>query len=177
MSTPTSYLSSLVGASKLIGVVGSGALTGFTFAASFDSIPAIMTADLPGDKLVKAWNNLYTIGAPYAIAAIAVSTLGFYTAAYRTYTDSIHGDDEALRLVVAGTLSVGILVFTRIFMMPRSIQRLQARLAVIEIKKGKNKEPVVDLAAIRSDIWQWSTLNKVRFALAATSFSLGLAAL
>jgi len=171
-----STFSSLVGASKLIGVAASGILAGFQFASSFNSIPAIMLADLPADKLLKAWNGIYTTGTPYAMALIIGSSSAFYLAAYGEYTDPIRGhrDNDALRLLVAGTCALGIGAYTRILMVPGNIKRLQDRLALVE---KREVVPSGDLVAVTSDVWQWSTTNKFRVVLGGVAFGLGLSTL
>lgn len=56
--------------------------SGYSIGGSFNSIPALLAADMPAPHLVKAWDTLFETGKATIVPAIIVCAASFYLAAY-----------------------------------------------------------------------------------------------
>ncbi|KAG8984419.1 hypothetical protein FRB94_004815 [Tulasnella sp. JGI-2019a] len=177
-----SYLTSFVNASKLYGVAGLGIMTGVSIAASMNTMPALLESNLPADKLVEVWYNLTKEGNIIA-TPLTLSTIGaLFFVAYQRYThppllhittlSSYIHISEGVQLGISGALLIGVGLYTRILMTPKTIHRLRERKKTIDVAKRRGLEPHVEAHGVKTDLHHWSTLSRFRSGMYATALLL-----
>ena len=159
---------------------------GYSLGASYNTIPALIASDLPADKVVTSWDNIFEIGKNFAIPMVVLVSPLYWFVAYKRW-DSHYvtplgislGVDltEGVQFAIAGTVLATIGPFTRFLMYPYSIKHMKHRVEVVNQAKAQGLEPILDHEAIWDDIADWTRHNTMRTVVFTTAFFLGLTAL
>ncbi|KAG8960465.1 hypothetical protein FRC03_006513 [Tulasnella sp. 419] len=190
-----SYLSQFVHSAKLVGVASSGMLSGYLIASSTNTIPALLAARVPSDKLAQIWSDHYLHGHFISRSSVWISSAAFAFASYQryflpgnveayTYRNLFQrwtGFSEWAQLALAGAFVFSIGPVTTFFMDPTYNKRLELAAASTEAAKSRStstvRAAVLDDDAVREDVEGWNWVNSIRAGLTATGFAIGLLSL
>ncbi|KAG9002901.1 hypothetical protein FRB90_011289 [Tulasnella sp. 427] len=179
-TTKTSYLSTFVTSARLVGVLGTGIVAGYDIALSQNAIPAILTSSLPADRLVIAWDNIYSKSEAFGAPVLVGSLLAFLEAAYRAairpsiiYTPL--GLTSGTQLVLA-SFSILVAVPHTIFGVAPVVWRLKTASKNVEEATVRGGLAYVDAVGLREDVDAFRKRTAVRAGFFTVAFVLGLTA-
>lgn len=81
---------------------------------------------------------------------------------------------EGVQLGLSGALLVGVGLYTRFLMKPKTIHRLIERKRTIDVAKNRGVEPVVDAGGVETDLQRWSILSRFRTGIFAAALALAI---
>jgi hypothetical protein len=155
MDSPT-----LVRSAHLLGISSSIFLSGFSFAASFYTMPALSHASLPVQLL--GWLEVYDLGKLISPPVGAASSVlwGYLTyAAYSRKADGLFRKSWHSYLA-AGLLTFAILPWTLVIMMPSNKTLMEAAWKVQA--GGADAIKLENYAELEKSMELWGTLNWFR---------------
>ncbi|KAL1901248.1 hypothetical protein Cpir12675_000616 [Ceratocystis pirilliformis] len=136
--------------------------------------------DAPTDVMLKQWRNTFESGMRVFRPIFISTSLGFMGLAY-----ALNGRMRSRMLVASGLLSIAVIPYTYIFMMPTNRELLAIaaqRLDEQGIQKAQEKDNQADYVSALEDrarrlVDDWGVLNLGRAALGMASAALGMAAI
>ena len=146
----------------------------------------MLKTNLPPEKVVIMWDNIYQTGKRFFIPIANTSYLLFALAAYtnwssdlRTPLGDILGIDltEGVQLALAGGCLFSTLPFVLAFMLPYSVKRMKKRVEMVKVAGINQTEVILDERGLYDDVDSWMTMNSVRTGIFLSAFMLGLTAL
>lgn len=143
-------------------------------AAHFGVVPAILDpngVDLPVVTQVALWKWYFDRAKFHLVTAVAVSTFSFSTAAYLTTSSSFRE-----LLLCGAAMAFSIVPFTAVFMLPVNNELIEIFNLGLPEGDSKDSSPRTEERAIQA-IDKWRNLHRVRLALGAGAWIVGLSAL
>lgn len=120
-------------------------------------MPALIRQDVSQDALIRQWHGIYKRGAATMPALGASTTLGYWFVAYQ-----MMGSSEWRGFAAAGALTLAIVPFTLVVMMP-TIRELETEIAGEGGSAAKdNKKISRSRGTVEALLWKWTRLNVVR---------------
>jgi hypothetical protein len=164
---------------QTLGITSSFLLGGVSAGLSFFTIPRLLESPTP--LMLRQWRTMYIAGKHAAIPGAFLSSLSYFFLAYNALSSTNpfaggNGNGVGISYVVSGLLSVGIIPFTLLVLMPTNL-KLEAKEE--EVRALKDGDGLVEIGVAGGEtakvlVDRWGALNLVRVGMLITASVLGV---
>ncbi|KAG8945431.1 hypothetical protein FRC04_000806 [Tulasnella sp. 424] len=176
-----SFLTAFVRSSRIVGIVGTGLLTGQAFTLSYTVIPALVGPTITADRLALTWDKILHRADTFVVPCLLGSVAALLEAAYQAHVHetpavtTFLGITPARQLVIAAITTFAVMPYTAIVVFP-VMDRLSAIARNVEEKEMLGETPYVSEEVVQKDVQTWGKQTAFRGILFGTAFVLSLTA-
>ncbi|KAH7380917.1 hypothetical protein BKA64DRAFT_749649 [Cadophora sp. MPI-SDFR-AT-0126] len=157
---------------QTLGITSSLILSGMTLSTSLTTVPRLLES--PPSLLLQQWGHMYDRGKKTGSPIALLSSTSFFYLAYKAHT-SLSLSHKVYSYILAGLLSIGIIPYTFVVLVPtnRQLLRKVEVLGKVELSREDEKEMREAERSAHQLVDWWGVLNLGRGVLLVGSGVLG----